>query len=496
VKRLSVLLMIILLSGCSWISKQNLPVISKLIHSREEVVIEESGAAEVLEIDIVKDSLEQIISVQQAELDSLSSVVCSQDSLIEMLQHALNEADKRIAIKQGFHLPDTIVFAGVTFDLKNERVLNKLTQAYEAELKDAYNYIPRSGRYFAHFDSVFAKYDIPEDAKYLAIAESRLSYMAKSQVGATGIWQFMTPTAKEYGMRVDEFVDQRRDVFSSTEAAARYLLFNYNYLKRKGVEDWLLAFCGYNAGIGNVNKVIKQQGGKTFFDLMMSVDETDRYVWKAVALKLIFENESEIFSKEFVRQIPIEDEIRRVNVTISGYYEIDEWAQAQGTFVSRVWELNPWIKTYHRSRKKYSAVIDVVLPPGDYEICLPQESEPDEMEITRIEAEFKQENSGYFEFYTVQKGDNLYDISRKFHTSVSKLKSINTIRSDVIKPGQKLRMFGKSSKKGEYTVKKGDYINKIASNLGISASHLLKTNNLKKNRQGTCIIYPGQKLRY
>ncbi|MCF7919364.1 MAG: LysM peptidoglycan-binding domain-containing protein [Candidatus Cloacimonetes bacterium] len=489
-----IIMMLLLLTGCSIFDKQQLFDRGVLIH-RQDGTVYKADSYEINQLTATEDSLKQIVRVQQTELDSLNAYIGIQDSLIEVLQMALIEADQRIAIKQGFQIPDSIVFAGVTLDLTNERLANKLKKAYDSELKDAYNYIPRSGRYFAYFDSVFTQYGVPQDAKYLAIAESRLSYLAQSPVGATGIWQFMKPTAKEYGMIVDEFIDQRRDVFLSTEAAARYLLFNYNYLKRKDVDDWLLAFCGYNAGIGNVEKVIKQQGGKTFSDLIMGVDETDRYVWKAVALKMIFENEEEIFNKKFLTQIPIEEEIRCVELSINGYYEIDEWAQAQGTFVSRVWELNPWIKTYRRSREKYSAVLDVVLPPGKYVICLPVESEPDEATVARIEQEFQKKNSGYFEFYTVKKGDNLYNLSRKFHTSVSKLKSINGLSSDIIKPGQELRIFGKE-KNNEYVVKKGDYINKIASNLGVSASHLMKTNNLKKKSDGTCIIYPGQKLYY
>lgn len=443
------------------------------------------------------DSLENVIHEKQIEIETLNSLVSYQDSLIEVMQLELNEADKRIAIKQGFEIPDSIVFAGVTFDLKNERNYEKLRKAYEHEVKDAHRYIPRSGRYFAYFDSVFAKHGVPEDAKYLAIAESRLSYLAKSHVGATGIWQFMTGTARDQGMKVDEFIDQRRDVFESTEAAAKYLKFNYNYLKKRDVEDWLLAFCGYNAGIGNVCKVIREQGGKSFFDLIMSVDETDKYVWKAVATKMIIEHEEEIFGKKFTRQIPINDEVKVVSLKLNGYHEIDDWAQAQGTFVSRVWELNPWIKTYKRSRSKYSPVIDVVLPPGEYAICLPKDSVPDMDKVAEVENILKQKNTGYFEFYTVKKGDNLYDISLKFHTSVNKLKSLNGLRSNIIRPGQKLRIFAKSNGTGkEYIVKKGDYIDRIASNLGVSSKHLINKNNLSKNSKGICIIHPGQKLRY
>jgi peptidoglycan lytic transglycosylase D len=447
---------------------------------------------------VERDSLEQRIKLQEDQLDSLSVIISSQDSLIAQMEYALNEADQMVAIRQGFQIPDTISFAGVLFDLKNERIADKFIKIYNQELKVAQKYIPRSGRYFAYFDSVFTRHGVPVDAKYLAVAESRLSYLAQSHVGAMGIWQFMKSTATGYGMRVDEFIDQRRDVFLATEAAANHLKSNYKYLERKGVNDWLLAFCGYNAGIGNVNKVIREQGGKTFFDLIMGVDETNRYVWKAVALKLIFENEEEIFNKKFTRQQDIGSEIKQVKVKLNGYYEIDEWSQAQGTFVSRVWELNPWIKTYQRSRKTYSAVLDVVLPPGEYQICLPVDAQPDESLVRNIEQQFKNSNDGYFTEYIVKSGDSLYKIAAKFKTKISKLKSINSLRSDVIYPGQKLKIFGysKTADKREYVVKSGDYISGIASRLGVTTSHLLATNNLKKDKKGNCHIFPGQKLRY
>ncbi len=481
-----ILISLLIITGCSHQREYNYTELIRKPDERQSFWIVE------------RDSLWGMISDQQEQIDSLQAYISYQDSLLGEYQLAMNEANQMVAIKQGFQIPDTITFAGVTFDLKNERIADKFTQIYNQELKGANNYIPRSGRYFAYFDSIFKKYGVPEDAKYIAVAESRLSYLAQSPVDAMGIWQFMKKTATGYGMRVDEFIDQRRDVFLSTEAAAQYLLNNYKYLERKGVNDWLLAFCGYNAGIGNVEKVIREQGGKNFFDLIMSVDETNRYVWKAVALKLIFENEAEIFNKSFTRQQAIKDEIKLVKVKLNGYYEIDEWAKAQGTFVSRVWELNPWIKTYQRSRKKYSAVIDVVLPPGEYTVCLPVDVVPDQMEVNRIEKQFLNKNDGYFTVYAVKAGDSLYKIALKYKTTISKLKSINGLKSDIIHPGQEIKLFGYSneSQHREYIVKKGDYISKIASNLGVTTNHLLSMNNLKKDTSGNCPIYPGQKLKY
>ena len=89
-----------------------------------------------------------------------------------------------------------------------------------------------------------------------------MSCLAHSRVGADGIWQFMPKTAKGFGLKVNSFIDERRDVFKSTEAAAKFLQSNYDYLSQKSAEDWLLAMSAYNAGAGNISKVMRKQGGK------------------------------------------------------------------------------------------------------------------------------------------------------------------------------------------------------------------------------------------
>jgi len=446
------------------------------------------------------DSLEIIINLKNEEIDSLLSIVDEQEFTIDSLTNALEISNNRIAINQNFQIPDSIVFAGRIFRLQNERINQKFEKIYHQELKTAYKYIPRSGKYFAFFDSIFSQNGIPLDAKYLAVVESRLNPMATSRVGAAGIWQFMKKTAKGYGLKVNSFVDERRNVIKSTEAAAKYLKNNYSYLEKRGVKDWLLTMSAYNAGVGNIYKVIKQQGGKDFFDLILKADETHNYIWRAVAVKLIFLNEEAIFGKKFPRDKPFSEETRIEKIVLKGHYKIDNWAKAEGTSVSKIWEYNPWIKIYRRSRKKYSAINDVVLPPGKYSILLPKESVRDENAIAKIERQFLKKNAGYFTYHIVKKGDTLYDIARKYKTSVGRLKSLNRLSSNIIRPGQKLRLYGSVSSstksgKGYYIVKKGDSVGKIAKHLGVSSKHLIAKNNLKMKR-GIVMIYPGQKLYY
>ncbi len=451
----------------------------------------------------VAQSLDEATAGYEDVIAQLQRMVDSLQFQVDSLNLELEYANSRVAVCTDFVIPDTIVFAGTTFHLHNERFYAKFEEIYKHELKSAQHYIPKSGKYFPVFDSIFAEQGVPLDTKYLAIAESGLNSVAQSWVGAMGLWQFMKSTAKGYGLEVNSFIDERRNTFKATEAAAKYLKNAMNMLSKHGADDWLLAMASYNAGPGAIIREIKNQGGTDFFNLIMRVDETNRYVWRAVAIKMIFEHEEEIFGKKFDREPSLLDETRQVHLLLKGHYKIDEWAKAQGTTVSKVWEYNPWIDILQTKRSRYTPINEVVLPPGDFSILIPRESSPDQQEVAKIEKQFLEKNAGYFKYHTVQKGDNLYNIARKYKTTVAQIKAANNMKSDTIYPGQKLRLRGESGggggSGGVYVVKKGDSISSIANKLKVSSSHLIKTNNLKVKKNGNStvvMIYPGQKLNY
>ncbi len=196
-----------------------------------------------------------------------------------------------------------------------------------------------------------------------------------------------------------------------------------------------------------------------------------------------------MFSQKFQLQKSIMHKNRLVNLKLKGYYEIDEWVKAHNANFGEILELNPWLKIYKRQRKKYSAVNNVVLPPGEYSVLIPNRM-PNE-EATQIEQEFLNENAGYFTHHTVKKGDNLSKIAVKYKTTVAKIKSLNALQSNIIYPGQKLKLFGQTQKNKFHIVKKGETLSNIASKYKITVAKLKKINNLKSN-----VIYPGDKLHY
>lgn len=142
--------------------------------------------------------------------------------------------------------------------------------------------------YFNFIDGILVQYGLPKELKYLAVIESNLKTSALSSAGARGPWQFMSYTAKDYGLQVNQMVDDRTDYFKSTNAAAKYLLSLYKDLK-----DWLLVIAAYNGGPGRVYSAIKKSGSRNFWNLQYYLPEESRnHVKKFIATHYIMETAS------------------------------------------------------------------------------------------------------------------------------------------------------------------------------------------------------------
>ena len=144
--------------------------------------------------------------------------------------------------------------------------------------------------YFPMFEEHLAKYNIPLELKYLAIVESALNPKAKSRVGASGLWQFMYPTGKQYNLEVNSYVDERHDPLKATEAACQYLSHLYEIFG-----DWSLVLASYNAGPGNVSKAIRRSGGsQNYWNIRKFLPrETANYVPAFLATMYIYEFKKE-----------------------------------------------------------------------------------------------------------------------------------------------------------------------------------------------------------
>ncbi len=196
-------------------------------------------------------------------------------------------------------------------------------------------YLKRSGRYFPMYETVIRKHSLPEDLKYLSVAESAL-YQAQSSAGAIGLWQFMKGTGRDKGLQIDDFVDERMHPEKSTEAAMKYLKQGY---ERHG--SWMLTLAGYNMGHTGVARTLDFQEGEDYFDLFLN-SETSRFIFRIAIIKLLMQN-AEKFGFIVPDHEKYKDPESKIISVKSAIKDLSEWAISQGTTYKEVKLLNPWI---------------------------------------------------------------------------------------------------------------------------------------------------------
>ncbi|RPI66889.1 MAG: hypothetical protein EHM43_10535, partial [Ignavibacteriae bacterium] len=196
-------------------------------------------------------------------------------------------------------------------------------------------YLKRSGRYFPMYERILKEEGVPDDLKYVSVAESAL-FMARSAKDAVGLWQFIAPTAKSVGLQVDEMVDERRHPEKSTRAACTYLRNGY-----QSNGSWTNAVAGYNMGHENFDDNIRFQGSKNYYDLYLN-EETSRYVLRIAVIKHLMEH-----AHEYGIIVPVGDRYnpdptKSVKVT-EPITDLAQWAKANGSTYKDVKLRNPWI---------------------------------------------------------------------------------------------------------------------------------------------------------
>jgi len=232
------------------------------------------------------------------------------------------------------------------FDAK-ERLDRELTENSYRHGKNMLN-LKKAQRYFPMIEQILAENGVPDDFKYVAVAESDLSN-AVSPAGARGFWQFMRPTAKDYGMEVTATVDERYHIEIATRAACKHIL-----KLKKIMGSWTLAAAAYNVGQTRLKKEIAAQKANTFYDLNLN-QETARYLFRIVAFKEIMQNPEDFgFNLGTEGYQPLNDyAVVEVNTTIPN---LGDFAQKYGISYRKLKLYNPWlISTYlaNKSGKQY-----------------------------------------------------------------------------------------------------------------------------------------------
>ena len=212
--------------------------------------------------------------------------------------------------------------------------------------------LKKASRYLPVVEPILKKNKIPDDFKYLLIAESGFSYIV-SPAGAAGFWQLLESTAKDYGLEVNDEVDERYNLEKATEAACKYLLHSYEIY-----HDWPLVAATYNAGRRGVERQIERQGETDYYDLLLN-EETARYVYRVIAIKLVMENPSQygfnITESERYRPLPYHE------ISVSGSIDdMGEFAREHDTNYKLLKILNPWLrdnKLTNNQHKTYTILI-------------------------------------------------------------------------------------------------------------------------------------------
>lgn len=245
-----------------------------------------------------------------------------------------------------FPVPDSARFAGEKMPLSNFDTRESLEREI---IITAYRHsstiliIKRTTRYFPVIEKILKDYNIPEDFKYLAVAESDLSNLI-SPAGATGFWQIMPETGKEEGMEINNEVDERYSIERSTKFACEYFLKSY---AKYG--NWTMAAASYNGGRNGLDDQIEIQHEVNYYNLLLN-DETSRYIFRVIAYKLII-NDPAAYGFELDKK-ELYPEIRYNEVKVdTAVTDFSNFAKKFGTNYKLLKLLNPWLRKPYLTNK-------------------------------------------------------------------------------------------------------------------------------------------------
>ena len=367
--------------------------------------------------------------------------------------------------------------------------------------------------YMPIFEETFNRYNLPDELKYVAIIESALNPRAVSRAGAKGMWQFMTKTAKSYGLEINSYVDERLDPFKSSDAAARYLEDSYGLFG-----DWNLAISSYNCGPGNVNKAIRRSGSRDFWAVYDYLPrETRGYVPAFVGAMYAIKYSKEYGLSPNNVQMPVQVDTFEIRKNL----HLQQVSELIGIPLNELQDLNPqYIKDIIPGNSKpyilrlpynYSSAFieneDSIYTYKAAEFLNPQTLLNTSSTPSRSSSS---STSGDRISYKVKSGDSLGKIASRHKVTVAQLKSWNHLKSNTIRVGQRLYIYkggapssssaspapstssgSAQASGGTYKVKKGDTLYKIAKQYGVSPSSIMKLNGIGETiREGQVLKIP------
>ena len=388
-----------------------------------------------------KDSLKAVFSD--------NPIVASFDSL---LLSNLSFSDALFSYDTAIEVSTSPVFSDSIYEARIQHLDTKtpIDLVYNAYVKQYINVYTKQRRqqmsrmmglaayYFPIFEEVLDQFNLPLELKYLALVESALNPKAKSWAGATGLWQFMYNTGKEYNLKVSSYVDERMDPFRATIAACEFFKKSYSVYG-----DWSLVLASYNSGRGNVNKAIRRAGGKkNYWQIRRFLPkETRSYVpaFIAVCYSMNYASDHKISSEKprvlfrEVDTIEVKHQIDFEYLSSSLDISLDELE-----FLNPAYKINviPKVdgRTYH-----------LVLPIDKMGVFVSNEKEI-YAHFIKLDAEKRKGYPKYSEqdervVHRVKSGEYLGKIARRYGCSVKKIQQWNNLKNDNIRVGQRLVLY-------------------------------------------------------
>jgi len=336
------------------------------------------------------------------------------------------------ALIQAARIKGPLDFCGEPVPLEDPDVRERMEREVLGVLADPHQiilWIKRSRQYLTPIEETLRKHHLPDDLKYVAIAESALRPHAGSPKGAMGFWQFIESTGRKYGLRVDSEKDERRNLSTSTDAAIAYLRE-----LRDMFGSWTLAVAAYNMGENGLRSDISQQNTRDYYRLYLPL-ETQRYVFRILTAKLILRNPEPYGFRLEPEDIypPVASE--RIALETDREISLLTVAQAADTHVKLIKDLNPEIRGYR-------------LMPGQHRLLVPKGAT----------GQFHQRLSGLMNqmpekrgevVYVVKEGDTLSEIAERHRVSVSDVRTWNRLDpKKQIQPGMRLTIFNQEGPPG------------------------------------------------
>ena len=346
--------------------------------------------------------------------------------------------------------------------------------------------------YFPIYEKAFRDANMPEELKFLSVVESALNPNAVSRVGATGPWQFMFATARLYGLKMDSYVDERKDPIQASYATAKYLRDAYN-----DFGDWLLAIASYNCGKGNVMRAMQRSGGNDFWSIRNYLPaETRGYVpaFIAIAYVMNFYGKHQIIPEE------CDFSIKTDSVLVNKFVSLGSLSKALNIELSEMAILNPSYKkriVNGTAGKPKRLILPKTVASDFNNVYAALNDLDDEVKPTFASNPEDAANAVSIKYHRIRRGETLSSIADRYGVEVQDLKVWNHLHRRGIVPGQKLLVkeaLGKEIASPEkkpiksyytYKVRRGDTLNVIADKYDASVESIKSLNTLRSNRLHT-----------